>query len=158
LDRAETVVELPAALLATRTNRPKAEALIATVSVADVPDEPITAFVMASRFVEDGNEKVAPVRLLPVITNVEIVVPANAPIGLMVETTGTGRTTTLPDQETVTPPTVTLTIPLLAFGGTKTLSEVAVADTTVAGAPPMVTTFADGVVLKFWPRMVIVDP
>src|SRR5277367_4472402 len=87
-----------------------------------------------------------------------MVVPANAAAGLMVVTAGSITTTALPGQEAVTPPAVTLTAPLEALVGTVTVSDVEVADTTVAVTPPIVTRSPEAVELKPWPRMVIVEP
>lgn len=67
-------------------------------------------------------------------------------------------TVNVPDDVAVTPPTVTVITPDVAPLGTVTTSCVAVADTTVATTPPIVTVLEEAVVLKFVPVITIVEP
>jgi hypothetical protein len=67
-------------------------------------------------------------------------------------------TVNVPEEVAVTPPTVTVITPDIAPLGTVTTSCVAVADTTVATTPPIVTVLDAAVVLKFVPVITIVEP
>jgi hypothetical protein len=67
-------------------------------------------------------------------------------------------TVNVPEDVAVTPPTVTVITPDVAPLGTVTTSCVAVADTTVATTPPIVTVLEAAVVLKFVPVITIVEP
>jgi hypothetical protein len=84
--------------------------------------------------------------------------PERAALGASVRMTGAGRIVSGEGELTVTPPTVSDIVPLVAFAGTFTTSVVVVAETTVRATPFTVTTSSEGVVLKPWPWMVMAVP
>ena len=122
-------------------------ASVITVIVADVPPG-ATVGLLINPTVGSENANVAPVRLIPVTLRDAMVVPARADFGLREVITGNGMTVTEVAEVTVVPPTVTDTVPVVAFAGTSTCRLFAVAETTVAAIPLIRTTLALAVVLK----------
>ena len=85
--------------------------------------------------------------------------PASAPSGVIDVITGVDATVNriVPD-DTVTPPTVTVTAPEVTSFGIRTVRRVAVANRIVAGVPLMSTRLLAGKELKFCPSIVKVPP
>jgi hypothetical protein len=97
--------------------------------------------------------KVAPVRLAPVTVKLcwigeELL---TRKVGLRETIAGTGMTVKFVLEVAVTPLTVTPINPVVAVVGTVTVNVEAVAETTVAATPLMVTAFEAAVALKFCP-------
>ena len=122
--------------------------------MAEVPAAFIVPWVTGS---VGEKEKVVAVRFVPVIVSVNGV-PARTAFGASVRMAGTGRIDSGDGEVTVTPLTVTDMVPFVALAGIITTSDVEVADMTVSATPFNMTISADGVVLKPWPWMVMVDP
>jgi hypothetical protein len=141
--------ELPAALVATTTNRPNALALVVKLIVAEFP---VVSIETDPTAIADGTnagmkENVEAVRLAPVTVTVTVLF-AKAPFGAIDEMVGPEVTTKLVLEVAVVPATVTEMGPVLALRGTLTTNWVPVAEETVAGAPLKRTVFADGVELN----------
>jgi hypothetical protein len=160
LFEAESGLELPAVLAATSVKDPIADADNVSDMVADVPAGLTVTpdAVMAAGLKAGRNEKLAPVRLMPVTWKLLTLPPCKADFGLMDVITGICSTVKLAEEVTVDEPTVTVIVPVVAPEGTLTVRLSVVAAVTVAGVPLNLTTFPPGVVLKFWPWMVTEVP
>jgi len=107
----ENVSEFPIALAATVVNVPTAVALMARLSVAEVPEGSISAEVTVRAGGENTgtNENVEPLRLKPVTRKLERVLLDSAEIGLTKVITGSGMAAKFVADDTVAPATVTET-------------------------------------------------
>jgi len=94
-------------------------------------------------------------KLVPVMMTF---VPAAPVSGLIPVTIGAGRNLNTPPEVAVPPAVVTETVPVLAPGGTVTVSAVAVAAMTLAMAPLNLTALSTALVLNLVPEIVTFAP
>ena len=142
---------LPAVLVATSVKDPMADVASVSDMVADVPSRlTITPEAVIAAGLKAGrNEKLAPVRLMPVTWKLLTLPPCNADFGLIEAITGICSTVKFVAEVAVDVATVTVIGPVVAPEGTLTVRLFAVAAVTVAGVPLNLMVLLPGVALKF---------
>jgi len=148
-------LELPATVVATTTNLPKALGLVARLTIAAAPvGSTVTVPTVTALGTKGGwNENVAPVKFDPVIASDNVLFD-RLTFGVTEEITGLEVTTKFVLEVAVAPATVTAIGPVVALAGTFATSVVLLAEMTVAGSPLKNTVLAEGAGLKPSPRIV----